>query len=55
MRIGVLLGRSGQADIVDAAVVIAAIETGAAIVTSDPGDIRKPTEAAGHDAPLITV
>ncbi|MDA2804142.1 hypothetical protein [Nocardiopsis suaedae] len=54
-RIGVLLGRPGRADIVDAAAVIAAIEMGAAVVAADPGDIRRIAEAAEHDLPMITV
>lgn len=36
-------------------VVIAAIETGAAVVASDSGDVRGLAEAAEHDAPLIAV
>jgi len=40
-RSGALLGRSGTADIVDAAVVVLALTRRADIVTSDRGDIER--------------
>jgi hypothetical protein len=39
--VGILLGQTGTADIVDAHVVICAQRAGQAVVTSDPGDIRR--------------
>lgn len=39
--VGLLLARSGTADIVDAHVVICAERSGQAVVTSDPGDIQR--------------
>jgi hypothetical protein len=37
---GILCGRAGTSDVVDATVVVTAATTGAAIWTSDPEDIR---------------
>lgn len=53
--VGNLLKASGTTDIVDAAVVVAAIEHGAAVMTSDPDDLERLIEAAGVDVPLVTV
>jgi predicted nucleic acid-binding protein len=39
--VGLLLAETGTADIADAHVVICARRTGQAIVTSDPGDLRR--------------
>jgi predicted nucleic acid-binding protein len=39
--VGVLCGRSGHPDVVDASVVVCARERGHHVVTSDPGDLRK--------------
>jgi predicted nucleic acid-binding protein len=39
--VGLLLAETATADIVDAHVVICARRTGRAVVTSDPGDIRR--------------
>jgi hypothetical protein len=39
--VGLLLARSATADIVDAHVVICARRTRQAVVTSDPGDLRR--------------
>ncbi len=39
--VGRLCKRSGTNDVVDASVVLAAREVGAAVVTSDPGDLRR--------------
>lgn len=53
--VGRLLALSGTADVVDAAVVLAAISHGCAVVTSDPGDLEKLAGAAGVRVPLIVV
>ena len=39
--VGLLLARSGTADVVDAHVVICALRAGQAVVTSDTGDLRR--------------
>ncbi len=39
--VGLLLSRSGTADIVDAHVVVCAQRTGQAVVTSDPFDLKR--------------
>jgi hypothetical protein len=54
-RIGKLLGISGTSDIVDAMVVLVAMESGATVLTSDPVDIGKIAEAAKARIPLVTV
>lgn len=52
LKIGALLGESGTGDVVDAAVVVCARESGLApVVTSDPHDLRKLDSAV----PLIVV
>jgi predicted nucleic acid-binding protein len=38
---GVLCGRAGSRDVVDASVVVAALEHRAIVVTSDPDDLRR--------------
>ncbi len=43
---GVLLGRAGAADPIDATVVLVA-ESGDHILTSDPGDLRRLADTAG--------
>jgi hypothetical protein len=53
--VGRLLAASGTTDVVDAAVVVAAISHGCAVVTSDPDDLRKLADAAGVAVPLIVV
>ena len=53
--VGRLLALTGTADVVDAAVVIAAISHGCAVLTSDPGDLGKLADAAGVRVPLIVV
>jgi len=53
--VGHLLERSGTADVVDAAVIIAAISHGGAVLTSDPGDLKLLADAAGASVPLIVV
>ncbi len=50
---GVLLGRAGTADPVDAAVVLLA-GPGDRIFTSDPADLTKLVEAAGSRAAVVT-
>jgi hypothetical protein len=54
-RVGVLLGRAGTADVVDAMVVLVAAGAGAAVVTSDPGDLAKLADAAGVRVPLVVL
>jgi hypothetical protein len=53
-RAGVLLGAAGQADVIDAAVVLLAND-GDEIYTSDPGDLRDLAIAAGMHVELIPV
>jgi hypothetical protein len=53
-RGGVLLGAAGQADVIDAAVVLLAHD-GDEIYTSDPGDLRDLAMAAGLHVDLIPV
>jgi predicted nucleic acid-binding protein len=53
--VGRILQASKTSDVVDAAVVAAAIEHGAAVLTSDPGDIAKLADAVGYRVPLVTV
>lgn len=53
-RAGMLLGRSGRSDAIDASVVCLAAE-GDDILTSDPGDLRALAEAAGIHVDLIPV
>jgi predicted nucleic acid-binding protein len=52
LEIGALLGQSGTADVVDAAVIISARRFGhCPVVTSDPEDLRK----IDPSVPLITI
>jgi predicted nucleic acid-binding protein len=53
--VGRLLARSGTSDVVDAAVVVAAIEHNAAVLTSDPKDLAKLASAADYPVRLFTV
>jgi hypothetical protein len=53
--VGRLLARSGTADVVDAAVIIAAISHGGAVLTSDPNDLKLLADAAGVSVPLIVI
>jgi hypothetical protein len=53
-RAGVLLGRSGQSDAIDASIVCLA-DDGDDILTSDPGDLRALAQAAGIHIELIPV
>jgi hypothetical protein len=52
---GALCARTGTSDIVDALVVITALNLAAAIVTSDPGDVTHLARAAGHDGPIRSI
>lgn len=54
-RTGRLLGLSRTSDVVDATVALIAMERGATVVTSDPGDIGKIVDAVNGRVPLITV
>lgn len=49
---GMALARSRSSDLVDAAVVIAALERGDMIVTSDPHDLRRIASALGRSVEL---
>lgn len=53
--VGRLLALAGTSDVVDAAVVIAAVSHNCAVLTSDPGDLGKLADAVGVQVPLITV
>jgi len=53
-RAGVLLGRSGGADAIDAVIVCLAGD-GDEILTSDPNDLRPLAEAAGLHVELVPV
>ncbi len=53
--VGRLLAHSGTSDVVDAAVVVAAIEHNAAVLTSDPQDLEKLADALGYRLPIVTV
>lgn len=52
---GRLLARSGTADIVAAAVVLAAVTTRSAVVTADPEGVRMLARVLGVDLPLAAV
>jgi predicted nucleic acid-binding protein len=53
-RAGVLLGRTGTSDAVDALVVATAVERGATmILTTDPGDLKALVEATGVRVPPL--
>lgn len=53
--VGRLLGRSHTSDVVDAAVIVAAIEHNAAVLTSDPEDLARLADAAGYPVRLLAV
>jgi hypothetical protein len=53
-RAGVLLGRAGGSDVVDAALVLLAAD-GDEILTSDPDDLRPLAVAAGVHVDLVPV
>lgn len=54
-RVGGLLAVSGTGDTVKAAVIVAAIEANAAVVTQDPGGLGALADAVGANVPLIAV
>jgi predicted nucleic acid-binding protein len=53
--VGRLLARSRTSDVVDAAVIVAAIEHNTVVLTSDPQDLAKLTSAADYPVRLLTV
>jgi hypothetical protein len=53
-RAGVLLGRARTTDVVDAALVLLAVD-GDSILTSDPDDIARLAVSAGLDADIVPV
>jgi predicted nucleic acid-binding protein len=54
-RAGMLLGRSGTADAVDAIVVATAVKLVATVVTSDPKDLRVLSDAAEFHLGVVEV
>ena len=50
---GILCGRAGTSDVVDAAVVVMAAATGAVIWTSDPEDIKALADGSGLRPALV--
>lgn len=54
-NVGRLLARSGTSDVVNAAVIVAALEHNAAVLTSDPKDLAKLASAAEYPVRLLTV
>jgi hypothetical protein len=52
-RVGELLAKSRTSDVIDAIVVLGALDRGDRIVTSDPDDIRRLLAAAGGDESLV--
>ena len=53
--VGRLLAVSRTTDVVDAAVVVAAMSYGGIVLTSDPGDLRKLGDAVGVSLPIVVV
>lgn len=53
--VGRLLAAAGTSDVVDGAVVVAALTHGAAVLTTDVGDLAKLADAVGVRLPLIAV
>lgn len=53
--VGRLLARSRTADVVDAAVIVAAIEHNAAVLTSDPDHLARLADAAGYPVRLLAL
>jgi predicted nucleic acid-binding protein len=49
---GTACGRVGTSDVVDALVVVTAVQRSATVVTSDPDDLRKLADALGVSVPL---
>lgn len=54
-EVGVLLAVARTADIVDATVVLAATMRGAAVLTSDPGDLSHLADAHGSKIPMHAI
>jgi hypothetical protein len=54
-RAGVLCGRAGTADVVDASVVALAVLLRASVLTGDAGDIERLVEAVGEGVPVERV
>jgi predicted nucleic acid-binding protein len=50
---GILCGRAGTSDVVDAAVVVMAAATGAVVWTSDPEDIKALADESGARPALV--
>jgi predicted nucleic acid-binding protein len=53
--VGRLLARSHTADVIDAAVIVAALEHNAAVLTPDPKDLAKLASAAEYQVRLLTI
>lgn len=53
-KAGVLLGRAGAGDAVDAT-VIATCETGDSVLTSDPGDLERLAAASAQSVLVVPV
>lgn len=54
-RSGALCAVAGTSDVVDATVVDHAVRLGDAVVTSDPGDLRRLAAAAGRSLDLVVL
>jgi hypothetical protein len=52
---GAALAASGSSDLIDAAVVMAALMRGDLVVTSDPDDLRRIASAIGRDLALHVI
>lgn len=52
-RVGVLLGRAGTTDVVDAHLVLLGAEIGEPVLTGDPDDLQRLADALGAGAPTI--
>jgi hypothetical protein len=53
--VGLLLAKARASDVVDAAVILAAMECRGIVVTSDPQDMRRLAESMGVRLRLVTV
>jgi hypothetical protein len=52
---GVLCGRAGTSDVVDASVVVLAHQLRASVLTRDAGDVERLVEVAGGGVPVERV
>jgi predicted nucleic acid-binding protein len=52
---GQLCGSAGTSDLTDAVVAVLAIRLRAGVVTSDPDDLVRLTEAAGRRVPIFAI